>query len=245
MTNQKKLVVVIAIIILVATGWISQSSRFFAPKEEVVVESKKVMQEKEGDHLHEMKDISASRDNSISVSRDNSLEMRKLEGKLKELEAKIEMLSHHKSKEGMSEPYSGESGVDTITPMSEAELTEKIQIEKQSEKMAFGDTIQKLNLSLDRGDMIEEKVTFFQEQMQKAFDSSKVSQLLSVKSGVCSSELCKFEVFGKLPEGRSITRIIKENRTFGEAADVLVVPDDNGGGWTFYVSAEGQSLPIK
>ncbi len=112
----------------------------------------------------------------------------------------------------------------------------------QSEKYELDNRMQVLNQNLDLATTDDTRAESLKVKIDSAFETSNISQDVSIRSASCNADMCKLEVVGQPTGDKSVTQALMENNVFTDS-EVLAVPDNNGG-WTIYASAEGKKLPV-
>lgn len=100
----------------------------------------------------------------------------------------------------------------------------------QSEKYELDNRMQVLNQNLDLATTDDTRAESLKVKIDSAFETSNISQDVSIRSASCNADMCKLEVVGQPTGDKSVTQALMENNVFTDS-EVLAVPDNNGG-WT-------------
>ncbi len=113
-------------------------------------------------------------------------------------------------------------------------------------KAALENTVGQLELAAQSGQAHEARQWEVQKRIDGALQAAGIGAGVTVSPVGCSVALCRFEVTGKAENGKDVLEALWEGQVFPEQTEVMTIPNAGAeGGWTVFVAAEGQSLPVQ
>lgn len=132
-----------------------------------------------------------------------------------------------------------------VEPVQEAEPTAVEQTLAET-KVALENTVGQLELAAQSEQAHEARQWEVQKRIDGALQAAGIGAGVTVSPVGCSVALCRFEVTGKAENGKDVLEALWEGHVFPEQTEVMTIPNAGAeGGWTVFIAAEGQSLPVQ
>jgi uncharacterized protein YlxW (UPF0749 family) len=134
----------------------------------------------------------------------------------------------------------------TAEPVQETEQPPAVEQTLAETKAALENTVGQLELAAQSGQAHEARQWEVQKRIDGALQAAGIGAGVTVSPVGCSVALCRFEVTGKAENGKDVLEALWEGQVFPEQTEVMTIPNAGAeGGWTVFIAAEGQSLPVQ